>query len=84
MSHFSAHHSAETTVNSEIEIREEAFSFLLCPTYTKGRMAVPNQSFKGGGGAIFNPKNYIADFGPLYRALKRAFRKKMCNMIFRK
>ena len=22
------------------------------------------------GGVIFNPKNYIANFGPLYRALK--------------
>ena len=33
--------------------------------------------------AILNPKIYIADVGPLYyRALKRAFREKKCNMIF--
>ena len=28
------------------------------------------------GGVIFNPKIYVADFGPLYRALKRVFQKK--------
>ena len=37
-----------------------------------------------GGGVIFNPKIHIADFGPLYRALKRAFREINCNMIFLK
>ena len=26
---------------------------------------------RGGGGVIFNPKIYVADFGPLNRALKR-------------
>ena len=31
---------------------------------------------EGGGGVIFNPKNYIADFGPLSRALRRAFSEK--------
>ena len=42
-------------------------------------MAVPNRmnfrkNFKGGV-VIFNPKIYIADFGPLYRSLNRDFRK---------
>ena len=30
-----------------------------------------------GGEVIFNPKIYIADFGPLYRALNRDFRGKL-------
>ena len=38
----------------------------------KGRMASPKRmNFRKssrGGGVIFNPKNYIADFGPLNRA----------------
>ena len=33
-----------------------------------------------GGEAIFKPKIYIANFGPLYKALKRAFRKK-CSFV---
>ena len=33
--------------------------------------------------AIFNPKIYIADFGPIYRALNRDFWKN-CNISFRK
>ena len=32
---------------------------------------------KGGGGVIFNPKIYVADFGPLYTALSDVFRKKL-------
>ena len=37
-------------------------------------------SFRGGGGGgICNPKIYFADFGPLYWALERAFRKN-CKM----
>ena len=32
---------------------------------------------EGGEGVIFNPKKYVADFGPL----KRAFSGKKCNMI---
>ena len=36
-----------------------------------------SEKFQRGGGVIFNPKNYMADVGPLYRALKRAFREKM-------
>ena len=36
-----------------------------------------------GKGRIELPKIYIADFGPLYRALERAFGKKG-NIIFRK
>ena len=37
---------------------------------TQGRVALPNQmnfqkSSKGGQGVVFNPKIYIADFGPL-------------------
>ena len=39
---------------------------------------------KGRVGVIFNPKIYIADCGHLYRALKGAFQKKNCIMIFRK
>ena len=54
---------------------------------TKGRMALPNpMNFRSKvprGVVIFNPKIYIADFGPLYRALKRDFRKN-CNVSFRK
>ena len=34
-------------------------------------------SAKFQGGVTFNPKNCIANFGPLYRTLKRAFRKKI-------
>ena len=30
-----------------------------------------SESFKEGGRVIFNQKNYIANFGPLYRALNR-------------
>ena len=33
---------------------------------------------------VFNPKIYIADFGPLYRALKRGFWNKICNRSFQK
>ena len=37
------------------------------------------------GGVIFNPKTYIVDFGPLYRALKsEGFSEKVNNMIYRK
>ena len=43
--------------------------------YTK--MDAFSEKFQRGGGVIFNPKNYMADVGPLYRALKRAFREKM-------
>ena len=28
------------------------------------------------GGAVFNPKSYVADFGPLYRAFFGRFREK--------
>ena len=49
---------------------------------SKGRVTVPKRmnfrwSSKGEGGGIFNPKIYIANFGPLNWALKRAFRKKL-------
>ena len=37
-----------------------------------------------GGWGIFNPKIYIADFGPLYRALKRGFWNKICKRSFQK
>ena len=37
-----------------------------------------------GQGVILNPKIHIADFGPLYSALNRDFRKKNCNIFFRK
>ena len=45
-------------------------------------MAVPKrmnfrESSKWGWGVIFNPKNYNADFGSLYRALNRDFRGEM-------
>ena len=33
-----------------------------------------------GGKLIFKPKIYIANFGPSYKALKRAFRKK-CSFV---
>ena len=33
-----------------------------------------------GGEVILNPEIYIANFGPLYKALKRAFRKK-CSFV---
>ena len=55
-------------------------SFLLF--LVKGRMAVLKRmifrkSSKGGREGYFQSKKFIADFGPLYRAFKRAFRKKM-------
>ena len=57
------------------------------PFDSKGRVALPNRmNFRKsskGGGHIFNPKIYIPDFGPLYRALKMGFRKN-CNISFRK
>ena len=72
VSHFSAHHSAETTGNSEIEIREEAFSFFYFTRLTQRDgwqyqigwifVKVP----KGGSFSI--QKIYVADFGPLNRA----------------
>ena len=53
----------------------EAKTECLCDSW--GRVAVPKRmnfrkSLKGGG-VIFNTKNYISDFVPLYRALMRAF-----------
>ena len=39
---------------------------------------------RGGGGVIFNPKIYVADFGPLYRAFFGRFPKKKYDMSFRK
>ena len=38
----------------------------------------------GGGGVIFNPRIYIADFGPLNRALKRVLGKKYLHYDFLK
>ena len=38
----------------------------------------------GGGGVIFNPKIYVAGFGPLNRASWAWYCYKICNMIFRK
>ena len=35
-----------------------------------------SEKLQGRGGVIFNPKNYIADFGSLYRASNRDFRNK--------
>ena len=60
VSHFSAHHSAETTGNSEIEIREEAFSFFTLPDLHKGTDDDTKsddflEKFQRGGGVIFNP-----------------------------
>ena len=73
VSHFSAHHSAETTGNSEIEIREEAFSFFTLPDLHKGTDDDTKsddflEKFQRGGGVIFNPKIYVADLGTLNRA----------------
>ena len=54
--------------------------------FEKGRVRVPKRinfwksSKGGGGGVIFNPKIYVADVGPLYRAFLRRLPKKMqCN-----
>ena len=57
--------------------------------WKKGRMGLPKRinfwkSSKEGGGVIFNPKIYNADFGPLHRALNRAYLETNCKMIFRK
>ena len=35
-----------------------------------------SENFQGGG-VIFNPKIYVADFGPLYRAVKWVWGKKL-------
>ena len=47
----------------------------------KGRVALPDwmnfRKSSRGGGVIFNPKIYIADFGPLKRALFGHFPKKI-------
>ena len=52
--------------------------------HLKRRVRVPKQMIFwkgskgwGGEGVIFNPKIYNADFGPLNRALKKAFSKKI-------
>ena len=41
------------------------------------------KSSKGGRGSLCNPKTYIADVGPLHRALKRAFQKKLTIWFFK-
>ena len=43
---------------------------------TGGDTKTAEYSEKFQGWVILNPKNYIADFGPLYRALKQVFREK--------
>ena len=49
----------------------------LCLPQFGWRPEDPLSSDQLGGGVIFNLKIYIADFGPLYRALNRDFRKKI-------
>ena len=44
--------------------------------YQNGRIFGKPQ---GGGGGIFNPKNYVADFGPLKRAFFRMLLKKIAS-----
>ena len=35
-----------------------------------------------GGGVIFHPKSYVADFGPLYRGFSDVFRRIFANTEF--
>ena len=39
-----------------------------------------SEKFQKGGGSLSIQKNYIADFGPLCRALKSAFRKNVLKI----